>query len=95
MAAEVNILFEAREIVRTQPMNLRVAHLKKVADDLHEAYDVLKVSCSRAAATNFIAQFNRTLLAIEMIHESTPPTSTGGRMALPQEREQVGAPAAS
>lgn len=77
---QMSLLLEAREIVRAQPMNIYTAHLKKVADDLHEAYDILKTSCTRDAATNFIAQFNRTLLAIEKVNERNPPTPTGGRM---------------
>ncbi len=79
-----SILFEAREIVRTQPAtNLLAAHLKKCADELHEAYDILKISCTREAATNFIAQFNRTLLAIERVHCFTPPQPTGGKLQAP------------
>lgn len=84
---EMSLLLEAREIVRAQPPSLYVAHLKKVADDLHEAYDVLKVSCTRDAATNFIAQFNRTLLAIDKVHEHNPPAPNGGRMPAPSAKQ--------
>jgi hypothetical protein len=83
-----SILHEAREIVRTQPMNLYVGHLKTCADQLHEAYDILKVSCSREAATNFVAAFTRTVVAIERVHEFVPPTPSGGRMTVPQAREE-------
>lgn len=93
-AEEMSILKEAREIVRTRPMDLRVGNLRTCADALQEAYDVLKVSLTRDTATNFIGQITRTLVAIERVHEFSPPTPTGGRMPVEKEREQVGAPAA-
>jgi hypothetical protein len=90
-----SLLLEAREIVRAQPAtNLYALHLKKCADELQEAYDILKVSCTREAATDFIARFNRTLLAIERVHEHCPPTPTGGKMPVEKPREQTGQPAA-
>jgi hypothetical protein len=61
-------------------MTLHVAHLRKCADDLHAAYDVLKISCTRDAARDFIAQFNRTVLAIEQVHDRVPPAPNGGRV---------------
>lgn len=82
-----DVLKEAREIVRTTPMNFAVGHLRAVADDLHEAYDILKIELSRKAAVNFIAHFNRTLLAIERVHELTPPAPTGGRMPVDKKTE--------
>lgn len=89
MATQMSLLTEAREIVRAQPPSLYVAHLKKVADDLHAAYDVLKVSCTRDAATEFIAQFNRTLLAIERVHAHNPPAPSGGRLPIAQVPEKT------
>jgi hypothetical protein len=80
MIKSMSILFEAREIVRTQPMNIYVRHLRSCADQLHEAYDILKISCTKEAATNFIAAFNRTLLAMERVQGKTPPSPNGGRM---------------
>lgn len=75
-----SVIWEAREIVRAQPMNLQVGHLRTCADQLHEAYDILKVSCTREAATAFVAAFNRTVLAIERVKGATPPSPAGGRM---------------
>jgi hypothetical protein len=69
-------------------MNIYVAHLRTCADQLHEAYDILKISCTREAATSFIAAFNRTLLAIERVHGKTPPSPSGGRMAVAKEEKQ-------
>lgn len=83
-----SILHEAREIVRTQPMNLYVGHLKTCADNLHEAYDAIRASCTREAATTFVAALNRTLIAIDRVHAFTPPTSSGGRMTVPQTSEE-------
>lgn len=80
MGQEMSVLLEAREIVRAQPMNLYVGHLRTCADQLHEAYDILKVSCTRSAATEFTAAFTRTLLAIERVKGRTPPAPNGGRL---------------
>jgi uncharacterized protein (UPF0276 family) len=85
----MSVLKEAREIVRSQPMSIYVGHLKACADKLGEAYDILKVSCTREAATNFIAAFNRTLLAIERVQAHTPPTPTGGRVPVPREEKAL------
>lgn len=93
-AREMSVLLEAREIVRTQPMNIYVGHLRSCADQLHEAYDILKISCTRTAATQFIAAFNRTLLAMEKVKGRTPPTPSGGRMPVVEEKKATGSPAA-
>ena len=89
MATQISLLLEAREIIRTQPMSLYVGHLRTCADQLHEAYDILKISCTRDAATNFIATFNRTLLAIERVHGHTPPTPAGGRLPVDVAKEKA------
>ena len=93
MGQEVSLLWEAREIVRTQPMNIFVGHLRSCADQLHEAYDILKISCTREAATNFVAAFSRTMLAMEKVKGRTPPTPSGGRMPVVDEKK-IGSPAA-
>lgn len=84
MGQEMSIILEAREIVRSQPMSVRVGHLRKCADDLHEQYDVLCISLTRAAATNFVAALSRTLLAIEQVHASTPTSPQGGALRVPK-----------
>lgn len=89
MAEEMSVIKEAREIVRSQPMDLYVGHLRTCADQLHEAYDVLKISCTREAARAFQAAMSRTLLAIERVHEHTPPTPTGGRASIPEIKNEV------
>lgn len=81
---ELSVLMEAREIVRVQPMTITVGHLRTCADELHEAYDVLKISCTRGAATRFVAAFNRTILAIEKVHASEPTPPQGGAMPHPR-----------
>lgn len=86
MGQEISILKEAREIVRTRPMDLRVGHLKSCADELHEAYDVLRVSCTRTSAMEFTAMFTRTVLAIEQVHASAPLPPCGGKMEQPELR---------
>lgn len=80
-AREMSVLWEAREIVRTHPMNIYVGHLRTCADQLHEAYDILKVSCTRTAAKEFVAAYTRTVLAIERVHGRTPPTPQGGKLS--------------
>jgi hypothetical protein len=80
---DLSVLKEAREIIRTQPMSLAVGHLRQCADELYEAYDVLKITCTRNAVTRFVASFNRTLLAIEMVQGNEPPAPRGGVMPLP------------
>lgn len=84
----LNLLKEAREIVRCQPMSIPVGHLKTCADQLGEAYDLLKISCTREYTRNFVAAYTRTLIAIERVQAHTPPTPTGGRLSLPQQREE-------
>ncbi len=88
MGQEMNLLLEAREIVRTQPRTLTVAHLRSCADQLDAAYAELKHSCTRSAATQFTAAVNRVVLAIERVHACTPPTPAGGRMGAPQARQE-------
>jgi hypothetical protein len=90
----MSVLFEAREIVRTQPPSLPVAHLRSCADELHEAYDLLKVSLTREAAARFTAAVTRALLAIDQVKGSEPPAPQGGALkkpkAEPEEEYQCG-----
>ncbi len=86
MGQEMSVLLEAREIIKAQPMSIFVGHLRSCADQLHEAYDILKVSCTRTAAQNFTAAFARTLLAIEKVKGHTPPTPRGGQMRVEQDK---------
>ena len=83
----MSLLLEAREIVRAQPMTLYVAHLRSCADQLDAAYERLKQSCTRGAATEFTAAVTRVIMAIERVHAHTPPTPSGGRMRLEEMRE--------
>lgn len=89
MAEEISVLKEAREIVRSQPMDLYIGHLRSCADALHESYDLLKISCTRSAVREFIAAFTRTILAIEKVHEHTPTTPSGGRQPVPSTTEEA------
>lgn len=85
---EMNLLLEAREIIRAQPMTLRIAHLRTCADQLDAAYDRLKLSCTRGAITMFVGAASRTMIAIEQVRAHTPPTPTGGRMRQEQTVEE-------
>lgn len=87
MAADTSILLEAREIVRVWSPSLRIGHLRKAADDLQNAYEALKLSCTRETATQFVAAFNRTALAIDRVHEHEPSPPSGARARLPETGE--------
>lgn len=80
----MNLLLEAREIIRTQPPSLRVAHLRTASNVLAAAYSEMKNDFTRENITFFIAHVNRTILAIENIHEHTSPSPTGGRARAPE-----------
>lgn len=88
----MSLIKEARDIASHIPVaDLAGAHLRKVADDLQEAYDILKISCTREAVTNFVAQFTRTMVAIERVHENNPPAPNGGAMPVPFTGDQASA----
>lgn len=85
----ISLMKEANEIIRTQPMTLKIGHLKQCTEKLHEAYDVLKVLPSRAAITDFIAHANRCILAIDMIHGDNPIEPQGGKMPVTENKQQA------
>jgi hypothetical protein len=78
MGQAIDLLKEAREIVRAQPLTPKVAALRAAADDLHEAYDILKVALTRSTIPPFVAAVTRTLLAIERIHAGDDPGPKSG-----------------
>lgn len=69
----IDLLKEAREIVRAQPLTPKVAALRNATDDLHEAYDILKIKLDRTTLAPFVAHVTRVLLAIERIHAGDDP----------------------
>lgn len=74
----MTLLKEAREIVRTQPLTPKVAALRSAADDLQEAYDILKVKLDRVTLAPFVAAATRVLLAIERVHAGDDPGPKSG-----------------
>lgn len=79
MTNNEDILLIAREIVRTQPLSAKTQHLRNCADELHAAWNGLKVSLTTENAIRFVAWINRTVLAINMIQGAEPPSSQGGQ----------------
>lgn len=73
-----DLLKEAREIVRTQPMSPKIAALRDAADQLSESYDILKIKLDRSTLAAFVAAATRTLLAIERIHAGDDPGPVSG-----------------
>lgn len=84
-----NLLLEAREIVRTQPPSLQREHLRVVADALDTAYKAVQKEITRSTVKNFVAQVTRTLLAIENIHASSPPSPPAGAAREPPKQASV------
>ena len=87
---DLSILREAREIVRAQPVSEFTAHLRNCADELQEAYDIVKVSLTRDATKNFLARVSRCLIAIENVHGHTPAGPEGGAMPVPKQTAVAG-----
>jgi hypothetical protein len=79
----MSLLYEAREIARTQPMSLKIGHLKKCADALDKAYSDLKWQLTRDTATDFVAHVTRLVTAINMIKADEPTPTQGGRLPVP------------
>lgn len=68
----MNLLLEAREIVRTHFPSPAVHHLRTVADDFDDAYKTMQKVMTRETVTRFVAQSTRLLLAIENVYTSNP-----------------------
>jgi hypothetical protein len=77
-AKEVSILKEARELYRLRPKSAATEYLRSRADEMQEAYDLLKVSCTRTATRHFIACATLTLVAIGLIVDATPEPPLSG-----------------
>lgn len=82
----MNLLLEAREIVRTQPPSTAVMHLHAVADEFDTAYRRLRLRCDRENIIEFVAQSTRLCRAIDAIHASTSPPPKSGAAREPQEQ---------
>lgn len=74
----IDLLKEAREIVRTNPLTPKTVAIRNAADDLNNAWDLIKISLTRAALTNFVAHSTRLLLAIERFHAGGTPGPKSG-----------------
>jgi hypothetical protein len=82
----MNLLLEAREIIRTQPPSIRVAHLRGVADNFDGAYKTMQKVMTRETITHFVAQANRLILAIEHVYEHTSPPPNAGAAREPRKQ---------
>lgn len=78
MGPALDLIKEAREIIRVQPLTPKTAALRNAADDLHEAYDIIKVKLDRSTLAPFVAHATRVLLAIERIHAGNDPGPKSG-----------------
>lgn len=77
---EISILKEAREVYRLHPKSALTEYLKKAADELDEAYGLLKVSPTRTHIRNFIGLSTCVVVALDLItapKDPTPRTDTG------------------
>lgn len=83
--AEISILKEAREIYRTQPKTTLTEYLRKAADELQEAYDLLKVSPTREHIKNFIGLATITLVAIAAVTGASPEPPQKGTLEKPKD----------
>jgi hypothetical protein len=68
---EVSLLKEARDVLRTLPPSARREALAHRIDRLQEAYDIIKVSCTRSAIRHMIG--SATVLCVALDAVSTPP----------------------
>lgn len=80
---EISILKEAREIYRTQPKTKLTEYLKHAADELDEAYGLLKVSPTREHIKNFIGLSTLLLVTIAAVTGASPEPPQQGTLKEP------------
>jgi hypothetical protein len=83
MGQEISILKEAREIYRAQPKTPLTEFLRRGADETQEAYDLLKVSPTRAHIKNFIGLSTLLLVAIAAVTGASPEPPQKGAGEVP------------
>lgn len=83
----MSLLAEAREIIRTNPLSLKIGHLKKCADAADKAYRELVYEFTRDTAQTFTAHCARLVLAIEMVIADQPTAPRGAKQKVPVQTE--------
>lgn len=73
-----SLLKEARDIVRAQPKSYKTKVLGERADRLQECYDLIKISLTRGALSDFVASATLVLISINDLSANTPNTPLSG-----------------
>lgn len=87
--AEKGLIWEAREIVRSQPRSEKTQHLAALADELAAHYDVLKRNCTRGNIATFTATVTRVCVIINSITAAAPTPPHEGAGVI--EKQQIAA----
>jgi hypothetical protein len=78
MEKEVSIIKEAREVYRLHPKTPLTEYLKRAADEMDEAYGLLKVTPTRSHIRNFIGLSTAVMVALNLVNAPKDPTPSAG-----------------